>query len=896
MKRSNKEIDSIIDRVTSVIRNDEPDRTIINQAASRVHESLTTEPAATAPTPSPIGQIKGCSGFQALIPEYMDGSLSPARITLLEDHTHECVPCRKAFKEARLGIAAPAAQPVTVTKRTSSPRWRVAKYAFAASLVIAVGVGAYIGIQRFSMPNVASPTVVNPINGILYLISENETRPLSPGEKLQGGERLRSDSSPGAEVSLADGSRVELDARTQFFVTENPEGITVHLERGSIIVQAAKQGQRHLYVKTDDCLVSVTGTIFSVNTGVKGSRVSVVEGEVHVDNAGEDKVLHPGDQVATNPIINAVPVQEEISWSRNADRYSKLLSELASLRKEVDEKVTRPAARYSTRLLDIVPDSTVLYVGIPNLSNTLGEAHRILQERIQQSPLLREWWEKQQSCSKGCLTLDQVIDKVREAGAYFGDEIVLTVQSNSQGIPEAPLVIAALKDPTGFKAYLREQLASINQGGKNDPHFKLIDDPAMVVEETPERWIYIYIHGDILAASTKVASLQALEAGLKTPGSGVFASSALHNQIADVYREGAGIIVAADLQKIISSSVQSGPASPGKERRTSAAQRLGLLSLRHFILQVKDIDGKPQTRAVLSFSEPKQGIPSWLASPGPMGSLEFISPDATIVGAFVVKQPAALIDELLGAIGTLEPGLKQELDTFKNSTGLDIRDDIAAPLGGEFAFAIDGPILPKPSWKLIFEVKDANHLQNTIEQLLVKMNEIESAHGAAKSTLNRENVNGHTFYTLKCGTGAVEVHYAYEDGYLIAAPNRGLVDQSLRYHQSETSLLMSARFKAILPADGNASFSAILYQNLAPIFGPLAKFGGTAGNLTPENQAALNTMAEIKPSLGYVYAREDRIIIGSSSEDGVFGLSPSSLLGMPGSFGLQSLMRSSIRK
>ena len=34
--------------------------------------------------------------------------------------------------------------------------------------------------------------------------------------------------------------------------------------------------------------------------------------------------------------------------------------------------------------------------------------------------------------------------------------------------------------------------------------------------------------------------------------------------------------------------------------------------------------------------------------PEPMGSLEYISPDANVVAGFVVKDPAALVDDLLG--------------------------------------------------------------------------------------------------------------------------------------------------------------------------------------------------------------------------------------------------------
>ena len=65
-------------------------------------------------------------------------------------------------------------------------------------------------------------------------------------------------------------------------------------------MQAAQRSKGHLYVATADCHVAVTGTVFSVSAGVKGSRVSVVQGEVHVSQDNTEKVLHPGDQAVTS--------------------------------------------------------------------------------------------------------------------------------------------------------------------------------------------------------------------------------------------------------------------------------------------------------------------------------------------------------------------------------------------------------------------------------------------------------------------------------------------------------------------------------------------------------------------------------------------------------------------
>ena len=210
--------------------------------------------------------------------------------------------------------------------------------------------------------------------------------------------------------------------RSEFSISDSPRGITIHLERGNIIVQAAKQRSRHLYVATNDALVSVTGTIFSVNNGTKGSRVSVIEGEVHVDHGGEKTVLHPGGQVSTSQSIESIPVKEEIAWSRDRERYTKLLTELSALGKELDARVSRPAVRYSTRLLDLLPERTVFYVALPNLTETLAESQRIVQERIEQNPTLREWWESEQASSKNKHGLNEIINRVREFGSYLGNE------------------------------------------------------------------------------------------------------------------------------------------------------------------------------------------------------------------------------------------------------------------------------------------------------------------------------------------------------------------------------------------------------------------------------------------------------------------------------------------
>jgi hypothetical protein len=135
----------------------------------------------------------------------------------------------------------------------------------------------------------------------------------------------------------------------------------------------------------------------------------------------------------------------------------------------------------------------------------------------------------------------------------------------------------------------------------------------------------VWIHNDIFAASPQIERLRGLATTLNAPDTNRFKNSAFYQRINDVYRDGAGIVVAADLEKILAQTV-SKDNEPGAERRQAGFRQLGVMNLRHFVVEQKEAGGKTLSRAALTFSEAKRGIASWLAAPGSMGALEFISP------------------------------------------------------------------------------------------------------------------------------------------------------------------------------------------------------------------------------------------------------------------------------
>jgi hypothetical protein len=926
MKHNKKDLDAIIDGAARDIRDEQIDQSIVNQSATRVWARVSQhaaddlssatsqlENSNTMNSNKTTEHIRGCADFQSLIPAYLDGKLTSARSLLLEDHSNECIPCRQELKAQRaaantktaaVNVDQDARRPLLGRRPTQGKRWgnvQTLRWGFAAAFVALIAITGMFLYERFDPSGTTLAATVENAVGMVYVVSEMDTRPLAVGELLKKGEHVRTAKDSNAVLKLADGSTVEMRERSEFSVTENMRGVTVKLDRGDVIVEAAKQHNGRLYVQTPDSLVSVKGTIFSVESGTKGSRVSVVEGEVKVNHAGKEETLLPGDQTTTNPSLDKTSVKQNVAWSRNAAKYANLVSDLAKLRQEVNQKVARPGVRYSSRFVDLVPESTVFYAALPNFSESLAESQRIMQERIKQNPGLAKWWKGENG--NGIGINEQTLERVREFGSYLGEEIVVSGEMDAKGEPNGILVLGSVKDGASFRTYLDGQIAAFAKESKDAPNVRIVDDPMTAkvaakltaVNKAGEKNIatkselYVWIHNDVFAASPQIERLRAFATTLNAPETNHFKGSAFYQRISDVYRDGAGLIVAADLEKILETAIAKG-STPEEQRHVEGLKQLGVMNLRHFVVEQKEMGGKTLSRAALTFNEANKGIASWLAAPGSMGALDFISPNANVAAAFVVKEPALLADDLLGFLETVEPDLRRQMQAMAEQQGFDIRNDFAAPLGGEFAFAIDGPILPTPSWKIILEVYDQSKLQNTFERSIEKLNQFSMLHGKGKLILESATAGDRTYYTIRSADAGLEVNYTYANGYLIAAPSRALLEQSLNNRDAGNTLVRSSRFISSLPQDGNTNFSAIFYHDLAPLMQSLGDKMKSMGGKDQDGKSIVPIDPNAPPTLAYAYAQGDRITLSANTEGGAFGLSPASLIGLPNSFQMQHIL------
>ncbi len=875
--------DVLLDQAVRQIRDSRPDPKRIEEAAERVWSRLTSASAATA-VAAEVVEIRGCDDYQALIPAYLAGSLPEARKLLFEDHSGGCVPCRRALKEAREGKAPrPATRPMPIARRrrrdAAPPSFM--KWALAAVLAAGLGISLYF-LAELVVFGAGTSGVVRTADADLFRIAEISHLPIAANDEIREGETIRTGRTGGAVVELEDGSLVEMRERTEMSIREGFGGTTIKLVRGAVIVQAAGEQDR-LYVSTEDCLVSVTGTIFSVNHGTKGSRVSVVEGEVRVNHSGHESLLLPGDQIATQANLDAVAVEDEIAWSRDVDRYLELLREYAELRRAIREAVPRAELRYQSRLLDLVPEDTVLYAAVPNLGETITETHRVIKQRLRESPLLAEWWQQQERINHFEPIIDGVVAKLGEFSEYLGDELVVSVQARGEDFA-GPLVLAEIVDAEGFREFAETELAGRPDWPGLDDDVTFLDDGAGGGEAV----VYLWLHDDLVAGSPDPAQLRQIAAIVLEGAENPFLDTTFYAHVLELYDEGADMIVAGDLEHLVDSSLAMAERTGMGEEASSTdtLRKLGLLDVRHLTIEQKRLE-KTYQRASVTFQGSRRGIVSWLASPAPMGSLDFISPDAKVMAAVVFKDPVKMLDDIADMLGD-QHQMSEYLQAFEDGHGLSLRDDFAAVLGGELAFAVDGPLLPTPAWKLVVEVYDPARFQWTLEEAVAEANTRAAETGIEPIEILEKEIGGRTFYTLP--TKYFEIHYTFAGGYLLAAPNRTLLDRAIRFRESGYGIADSERFTALLPVDRRNNFSALLYQDVAGLLQPIAEKLGQ-GKLSEEQMRLLEEIeTEDSATLGYAYAGEDRITVAAASGSDFLTTMLMQLMGLSNPAGLQQLL------
>jgi len=124
-----------------------------------------------------------------------------------------------------------------------------------------------------------------------------------PGRR---GETIATVAAQRRSFVLADGSRVELNARTSLFVESGPGERRVRLDGGEVFFVVSKDKGRPFIVTTPAGSVRVTGTQFDVRSETASDLVvTVLEGSVQVRPGETGGVLPPAASLVANDQLSA---------------------------------------------------------------------------------------------------------------------------------------------------------------------------------------------------------------------------------------------------------------------------------------------------------------------------------------------------------------------------------------------------------------------------------------------------------------------------------------------------------------------------------------------------------------------------------------------------------------
>jgi hypothetical protein len=794
--------------------------------------------------------IESCDDVRNMLPAFRAGALSNARSQLIEAHIRDCGVCRHYFQG---GTAKAVNWSVPKAAYASVWRPRVFGWTFASAVALLISMLFVYKAYWEIPPGVRA--AVESIDGAAYRVSDAGDRQLSSGDELKEGEQVRTSGGAHAVLRLTDGSTIELNERTQLGLGARGHNTTITLHDGDLIVKAAKRSSGYLYVRTPDCRVAVTGTVFSVDSGIKGSRVAVLQGSVNVLHAGVNTLIHAGDQVTTNDNLSPAPVEQQIAWSHDREKYLPLLAQFATLERRF-EQIPFPQSRYTSDLLERVPSDTLLYVSIPNLGEFLSEANQIFNDQLKQSPALQQWWN--QGHGQNTADLDSMVEKIHQMSQYLGNEIVVVgvQQSGKPGF-----AIVADVEKSGLDDFLRNQFPS----SASKPGLTILDESSLAAVHAvsqAESGGFALISPKQAIFSNSTATLKVIDAQMNSGASG-FAAGEFGKQIASAYTRGAGIILAADLHQMMAGkAVLAHADSHGKE----AIAKSGIEDVRSLIAEHREVNGQPENRLNLQFSGTRRGIASWLAAPAPIGSLEFVSPNAAVAVALLSKDPAAIADDIMAMTMPKDGEENQKWNEAEAKLQINFRDDLAATLGGDFLLSLDGPVLPTPSWKAVIEVHDSQRLEQTLEKLTTSIRAQNQGTKAHSIAIESSDAGGQLFYAVHDQTsGNIVANYTFADGYMIVAPSRALVMEALQTYSTGNSLARSAAFRALLPKDTDENYSAIAYQNLTPVMTPLLS------QFTGETADALRQLAsDARPTA--VCVRGEQSSIEAASDSHLFGV------------------------
>ena len=767
--------DDRLENALQGMRDEDVDAGALGAARDRVWEKLDAGGATQGTSLRRAGTP--CAEFRPDLGAYASHQLGSNRRLLVEDHLSRCPSCRAelaGINGGRKVVAMPTF--AKATARPAAPWVRRGLFAAAAAVFFAILYTGRGAIDGMLAPGGPRATVVSAEGGVYQLSAGSVTEGAALGDR----ESIRTGPGAHAVLQLADGSVVDVNERTELFVTAAWSGQAIHLQRGDIIVKAAKQRRGHLRVMTRDSIASVKGTIFAVSAGMGGSVVSVVEGSVGVNQPGREVLLSPGQQAASTPALTT-SVAQAIAWSPDAPSYLELLGSLAKIERELASFPTE--MRTKSSMLSYLPAGAMVYGTIPNPDLTIGLALSLGDNQSVQNAAFGAWWN-----SETGQQLRQMTERLQSVSKLLGDEIVFCVSNG----PEGPTPIVMARVQSGRRAQLASALEGLFAAAGESPGVYSVSDELMVVTDSSSQLTW---------------ALGQLSQGAGSP----FAAA-----IGERYKRGVGWLIAIDAPPLVATATAADDDAPPIEFA-------GMIGMKYVFLEQRAPAGAVENEVTFAFNGARTGMGSWLADAGSGGAAEYLPADVLVAGYVSTREPLQLFEEFTSQITRLEPDFMTSLATLEEKLGAGFVQNLTAALGTEAAIALTGFSTSGPTWMMASLVNNPAVIDSSIQKLVDSFNAGLIADEQTKRiVLTEETANGRIWHTMKPEGLPVGITWTYDQGYLVAGSDRGAAERAIGTRNGGAPLVWSPAFLDQLPSSAGLHPSAFSWLNAKGALGMLS--------------------------------------------------------------------------
>lgn len=248
--------------------------------------------------------------LMALVEDYFVRELKPAELERLQRFLHNDAEARQLFADAGRDewllhhVHHMEAGKIVYLNRHKNRFRRIRAIAAAAAVIATVGTLFYAQkatisemiSSKPSAPAIAKVSEVFVLDGqAISVVNDGHVRKLNSASKIRSGDRLVIP--PGCQLFfqyLGEETEIQLNGGSLVHVTERNGAKAIHLDKGRLFAEVAKQPQGlPMRVTTRDAEVVVLGTAFEVYADAV-TRLSVTHGKVRFNSLNSDRSVEVG--------------------------------------------------------------------------------------------------------------------------------------------------------------------------------------------------------------------------------------------------------------------------------------------------------------------------------------------------------------------------------------------------------------------------------------------------------------------------------------------------------------------------------------------------------------------------------------------------------------------------